>query len=88
MTARQLLQTAVQRIHIYISLMFSKQLLVISKLLRNDWVPGHYLFVTGMVGDIHLIGSKGVGSWTAMDYTDVMMETMLPFLCGNEYISY
>lgn len=45
-------------------------------------------FVTGMVGDIHLIGSKGVGSWTAMDYTDVRMETMLPFLCGNEYISY
>lgn len=45
-------------------------------------------FVTGMVGDIHLIGSKGVGSWTAMDYTDVRMKTMLPFLCGNEYISY
>lgn len=45
-------------------------------------------FVNGMVGDIHLIGSKGVGSWTTMDYPDVRMKTMLPFLCGKEYISY
>ena len=61
---------------------------MISKLLRNDWVPGCISFVNGMVGDIHLIGSKGVGSWTTMDYPDVRMKTMLPFLCGNEYISY
>lgn len=52
-----------------------------------------FSFVTGMVGDIHLTGSMGVGSWTAQlwsqfGHNKLRRKTMLPPVCGNKCISY